>query len=103
MFKAMIKRKLRRCATFVMAKGGGLEIGATQRGKSMKIIAMVDRHRLPLSVSTHAVTQGGNTEAGVQCNEYVHDKIPQSAIIGVYPATVQIASVNASSSVVHLR
>jgi transposase len=37
-----------------MAKGGGLEIGATKRGKGMKIMAIVDRHGLPLSVSTHA-------------------------------------------------
>src|SRR5205807_9575427 len=41
-------------ATFVMAKGGGLEIGATKRGKGMKIMAIVDRHGMPLSVSTHA-------------------------------------------------
>src|SRR5262249_42354750 len=41
-------------ATFVMAKGGGLEIGATKRGKGMKIMAIVDRHGLPLSVSTNA-------------------------------------------------
>ena len=41
-------------ATFVMAKGGGSEIGPTKRGKGMKIMAIVDRHGLPLSVSTHA-------------------------------------------------
>jgi lipoprotein-anchoring transpeptidase ErfK/SrfK len=41
-------------ATFVMAKGGGAEIGATKRGKGMKIMAIVDRNGLPLSVSTHA-------------------------------------------------
>jgi transposase len=41
-------------ATFVMAKGGGTEIGPTKRGKGMKIMAIVDRHGLPLSVSTHA-------------------------------------------------
>jgi transposase len=41
-------------ATFVMAKGGGAEVGPTKRGKGMKIIAIVDRHGLPLSVSTHA-------------------------------------------------
>jgi hypothetical protein len=41
-------------ATFVMAKGGGSEIGTTKRGKGMKIMAIVDRHDLPLSVSTHA-------------------------------------------------
>ena len=27
---------------------------ATQRGKGIKIMAIVDRHGLPLSVSTHA-------------------------------------------------
>jgi transposase len=41
-------------ATFAMAKGGGSEIGTTKRGKGMKIMAIVDRHGLPLSVSTHA-------------------------------------------------
>jgi hypothetical protein len=41
-------------ATFVMAKGGGPEVGTTKRGKGMKIMAIVDRHGLPLSVSTHA-------------------------------------------------
>jgi hypothetical protein len=41
-------------ATFVMAKGGGAEVGPTKRGKGMKIMAIVDRHGLPLAVSTHA-------------------------------------------------
>src|SRR3974377_102455 len=41
-------------ATFAMAKGGGAEIGPTKRGKGMKIMAIVDSHGLPLSVSTHA-------------------------------------------------
>jgi hypothetical protein len=41
-------------ATFAMAKGGGAEVGPTKRGKGMKIMAIVDRHGLPLSVSTHA-------------------------------------------------
>ena len=41
-------------ATFAMAKGGGAEMGPTKRGKGMKIMAIVDRHGLPLSVSTHA-------------------------------------------------
>ena len=41
-------------ATFAMAKGGGAEVGKTKRGKGMKIMAIVDRHGLPLSVSTHA-------------------------------------------------
>src|SRR5205807_9617779 len=38
----------------LMAKGGGSEIGTTKRGKGMKIMAIVDRRGLPLSVSTHA-------------------------------------------------
>jgi hypothetical protein len=37
-----------------MAKGGGAEVAPTKRGKGMKIMAIVDRHGLPLSVSTHA-------------------------------------------------
>jgi hypothetical protein len=37
-----------------MAKGGGADIGLTKRGKGLKIMAIVDRHGLPLSVSTHA-------------------------------------------------
>src|SRR5262249_50266393 len=41
-------------ATFAMAIGGGAEIGPTRRGKGLKIMAIVDRHGLPLSVSTHA-------------------------------------------------
>ena len=42
-------------ATFASTKDGGDEIGPTKRGKGVKIMAIVDRHGLPLSVSTHAV------------------------------------------------
>jgi transposase len=41
-------------ATFASAKGGGADIGKTRRGKGVKIMAIVDRHGLPLSVTTHA-------------------------------------------------
>jgi transposase len=41
-------------ATFVMAKGGGADVGPTKRGKGLKIMAIVDRYGLPFSVSTHA-------------------------------------------------
>jgi Transposase DDE domain len=41
-------------ATFAMAKGGGAGVGPTKRGKGLKIMAIVDRRGLPLSVSTHA-------------------------------------------------
>ena len=67
-------------ATFAMAKGGGAEIGPTRRGKGLKIMAIVDRHGLPLSVSTHAANHhevrlvqlcfdfsSGNFEIGSSC------------------------------------
>lgn len=41
-------------ATFASAKGGGDDIGPTRRGKGVKIMAIVDRHGLPLAVTTHA-------------------------------------------------
>jgi len=41
-------------ASFSSAKGGGDQVGKTKRGKGVKIMAIVDRHGLPLSVSTHA-------------------------------------------------
>ncbi|MEW5994858.1 MAG: IS5 family transposase, partial [Candidatus Zixiibacteriota bacterium] len=41
-------------AMFSMAKGGGEDIGPTRRGKGVKIMGIVDRHGLPLAVSTHA-------------------------------------------------
>lgn len=41
-------------ATLASAKGSDDGIGKTSRGKGVKILAIVDRHGLPLSVSTHA-------------------------------------------------
>ena len=41
-------------ATFAAAKGGGDAVGLTKRGTGVKILAIVDRQGLPLSVSTHA-------------------------------------------------
>ena len=38
---------------FSAAKGGGAEVGPTKRGKGVKIMGIVDREGLPLSVSTH--------------------------------------------------
>ena len=39
---------------FVLAKGGGEEVGYGRRGKGMKIMGIVDRHGLPIAVSAHA-------------------------------------------------
>ena len=41
-------------ATFASADGIGDGIGKSRRSKSIMILAIADRHRLPLSVSTHA-------------------------------------------------
>jgi hypothetical protein len=38
-------------ATFAATKSGDEAVGLTKRGKSVKILAIVDRHGLPLSVS----------------------------------------------------
>jgi transposase len=60
-------------ATFVMAKGGGAEIGPTRRGKGMKIMAIVDRHGLPLSVSTHAANHS-RSAPGAAMLRLLHDR-----------------------------
>ncbi len=41
-------------ATFTSAKGGGDEVAPTKRRKGVKIMAIVDRHSLPLAVTPHA-------------------------------------------------
>ncbi len=40
-------------ASFARAKGGGAGVGITKAGKDVKIMAIVDRCGLPLSLSTH--------------------------------------------------
>lgn len=40
-------------AMFSSAKGGGAEIGPRKRGKGVKIMGIVDRHGLPLAISTY--------------------------------------------------
>jgi transposase len=44
-------------ATFVMAKGDGAEIGPTKREKGTKIMAIVDRHGLPLGFRRQAAVR----------------------------------------------
>ena len=65
--------------TFVMAKGGGSEIGPTKRGKGMKIMAIVDRHGLPLSVSTHAANHH-EVRLGAAMLRLLHDRRPSRRI-----------------------
>ena len=41
-------------ATFSSVKGGGDGMGPTKRGNGLKIMDIVDRHGLPLAVTTHS-------------------------------------------------
>jgi hypothetical protein len=43
-------------ATFPSVKGGADKVGPTKRGKDVKIMAIVDRHGVPLAVMTHAAS-----------------------------------------------
>jgi transposase len=67
-------------ATFASAKGGGDEIGKTRRGKGVKILAIVDRHGLPLSVSTHAANHHEVTLVQLSFDFYMIEAKPQNLI-----------------------
>src|SRR4029077_19423557 len=67
-------------ATFASAKGGGAEIGPTRRGKGVKIMAIVDRHGLPLSVSTHAANHHEVTLVQLSFEFYMIEAKPENLI-----------------------
>src|ERR1700745_1757123 len=67
-------------ATFASAKGGGAEIGNTRRGKGVKIMAIVDRHGLPLSVSTHAANHHEVTLVQLSFDFYMLEAKPDYLI-----------------------
>jgi transposase len=67
-------------ACFASAKGGGDEIGKTRRGKGVKILAIVDRHGLPLSVSTHAANHHEVTLVQLSFEFYMIEAKPQNLI-----------------------
>ena len=67
-------------ATFAMAKGGGEGIGPTRRGKGVKILAIVDRHGLPLSVSTHAANHHEVTLVQLSFDFYMLEAKPEHLI-----------------------
>ena len=67
-------------ATFASAKGGGEQIGKTRRGKGVKILAIVDRHGLPLSVSTHAANHHEVTLVQLSFEFYMIEAKPQNLI-----------------------
>jgi transposase len=67
-------------ATFASAKGGGDEIGKTKRGKGVKIMAIVDRHGLPLAVSTHAANHHEVTLVQLSFDFYMIEAKPDYLI-----------------------
>ena len=67
-------------AMFAAAKGGGDEIGPTKRGKGVKIMAIVDRHGLPLSVSTHAANHHEVTLVQLSFDFYMIEAKPENLI-----------------------
>lgn len=67
-------------ATFASAKGGGDEIGPTKRGKGVKIMAIVDRHGLPVAVTTRAVNHHEVTLVQLTFDFYMIEAKPQNLI-----------------------
>ncbi len=67
-------------ATFAFAKGDGDEIGPTKRGKGVKILAIADRHGLPLSVSTHAANHHEVTLVQLSFDFYMLEAKPEHLI-----------------------
>jgi len=67
-------------AAFASAKGGGEEVGKTKRGKGVKILAIVDRHGLPLSVSTHAANHHEVTLVQLSFDFYMIEAKPENLI-----------------------
>ena len=63
-------------AMFSSAKGGGEGIGPTKRGKGVKILGIVDRHGLPLSVSTHAANHHEVTLVQLSIDFYMIEAKP---------------------------
>lgn len=67
-------------ATFASAKGGGDQVGKTKRGKGTKIMAIVDRHGLPLAVSTHAANHHEVTLVQLSFDFYMIEAKPDNLI-----------------------
>jgi transposase len=67
-------------AIFASAKGGGEGVGKTKRGKGWKIMAIVDRHGLPLSVSTHAANHHEVTLVQLSFDFYLIETKPEKLI-----------------------
>lgn len=67
-------------ASFAPAKGGGEQIGRTKRGKGLKILAIVDRQGLSLSVSTYAANHHEVTLVQLSFDFYMIEAKPETLI-----------------------
>ena len=67
-------------ASFASAKGGGGEVAPTKRGKGVKIMAIVDRHGLPLAVTTHAANHHEVTLVQLTFDFYMIEAQPENLI-----------------------
>lgn len=67
-------------AMFVPAKGGGEQIGKTKRGKGLKIMAIVDRHGLPLAATRHAANHHEVTLVQLTFDFYMIEAMPEYLI-----------------------
>ncbi len=65
---------------FSAAKGGGADIGHTKRGKGVRVMGIVDRHGLPLSVSTHAANHHEVTLVQLTFDFYLIEDKPKNLI-----------------------
>lgn len=70
-------------ASFASAKGGGDQIGPIKRGKGVKILAIVDRQGLPLSVSTHAANHHEVTLVQLSFDFYMIEAKPENLLLRV--------------------
>ncbi len=70
-------------ATFAATKDGGEAVGLTKRGKVVKILAIVDRHGLPLSVSTHAVNHHEVTLVQLSFDFYMLEATSQNISLAI--------------------
>jgi len=67
-------------ATFASAKGGGDQIGKTKPCKRVKLKAIVDRHGLPLAVSTYAANHHEVTLVQLSFDFYMIEAKPENLI-----------------------
>lgn len=68
-------------ATFAAAKGGGLEVGLTRKGKGTKLQVVVDAQGLPLGVSM-AAANTGETAMVQQTLAFIEPEVQPDRLVG---------------------